>query len=763
MLQLRIILCLSAALLSLRAIAQGRLSLSPAPGFHADPVLISVDADREEVIRYTTDGSQPSERSPRFPAAGLRLDRSAVLRLAVFEVDKAVRSLGGSYLIGEPESKLLTVSLGIEPWRLFNARSGWFMEGNDPDRPNWDTHREHPAFVEIYEPDGQSVHAGTMGFRLFGGASRAHPQKSFSLSGREGYGNKRVDHPLFGPEGLKDFRFLVLRNGGSDWGRSFLRDALLTGLLSDRSWTLDVQDARPAQVYINGKYWGIYHLREKINPRFLEDHHEGVDKDSLSLLEHERSVKHGRGTEYEDLLAFINQADFSQVAAYERVSSLMDVDNYLQLQIAQTYFDNQDAGGNIRYWRPHGPGERFRWILYDVDQGFGLHRTDGWTNNTLQLFTADDGPAWPNPPWSTLIQRKLLSNPVYRRNFVNRTLDYLHTDFSAEAVTERIDQAVSTLEPEMPRQLVRWGLRPDTWAYQIDQLRRFALYRPEHLREHYRAFFSGGDDRRVSLSASLGGYIVLNDNLYVGTDGLEGAYFANFPITLKAVPEPGYHFNGWTGVKESADSLVLDLHDERLYDIEARFVAVLDSAAELIVLNEICPRSAVTDDWIELYNRGDRTVDLTGWFLVDDSGERFVLPRVTIIPNGYLVVCKKRDKFLAQYPGIRDLVDNMPFGLNKHDDRIGLYAADGAYVDAISYTLEETSDSSFTYALALPGLDNGRHQNWVREAGEGTPGSANPDHLKSVIMSRQRFWVRVGIGLAVLLVVGVVRTFQGGE
>jgi len=45
----------------------------------------------------------------------------------------------------------------------------------------------------------------------------------------------------------------------------------------------------------------------------------------------------------------------------------MDIDNYQRLQIAQTYFDNRDAGGNIRYWRPQTPGGRWRWILYDVE------------------------------------------------------------------------------------------------------------------------------------------------------------------------------------------------------------------------------------------------------------------------------------------------------------------------------------------------------------------------------------------------------------
>ncbi|WP_146088678.1 CotH kinase family protein [Neolewinella xylanilytica] len=761
MLPLRTILILFCALRLAVGSAQEALRLSPDPGFYAAAVEVSLGAGSAGAIHFTTDGSRPTQRSSRYRGTTIKLDRSAVIRAVRFENGEAIATAGGTYLIDEPDSELLTVSLGIDPGRLFHRRNGWFVEGDDPDDPNWNTHREHPAQIDIFESDGTRVHAGIMGFRMFGGASRSHPQKSFSLSGRESYGNKRIDYPLFGADGEQDFRFVVLRNGGSDWGRSFLRDALLTGLLRDRSWTLDVQDARPAQVYINGQYWGIYHLREKINPRFLEDHHPGVDKDSLSLLEHEESVKHGRGNEYGALRSFIRTADLRDPAAYARLGEMMDIDNFQQLQIAQTYFDNHDAGGNIRYWRPDGPNERFRWILYDVDQGFGLHQSDGWLNNTLKLYTADDGPAWPNPPWSTLFHRKLLANEGYRRHFVNRSLDYLHTDFSTEAVTERIESTVSAIGNEMPRQLARWDLRPQTWTYHIDQLRRFALYRPQHLREQYREYFNGGEDRTVSLSASLGGFVVLNENMQVGTDGLKGSYFANFPLTVRAVPEPGFRFTGWEESGAEGDSLTLDLTENRPYRLTATFEAARHPAADQLVINEICAKSSGADDWLELYNRGEQSIDLTGWFLVDGSGKRFVLPKAVVAPGNYLVVCKDRRKFARAHPEVRDYVGELPFGLNKSEDRVGLYAADGAYVNALSYRLVETADSSFTYALALPGLDNTRHRNWVQEAGNGTPGRANPGHLQTIIMSSQRFWVRIGIGLAVLLVVGVVRTLHG--
>ncbi|WP_420458910.1 CotH kinase family protein [Neolewinella sp.] len=755
---------------SLARAQQDTLSFHPAPGVFAQTQRVSIRGGAPIAIGgaifYSTDGSTPSLRSAPYTGSPIRVSASQVLRAAVFTgSEQQGRAIGGSYLIGEPESELLTVSVGIDPWRLFSPTSGWFMPGPDAGRDLWDprganwwTHAEHPAHVDLIEADGRVVHDGTLGLRMFGGVSRMHPQKSFSLSGRKEYGNKRIDYPLFGKDAPQTFRFLVVRNGGSDWGRSFIRDALLSSLLVDASWDLDHQASRPVRVYLNGAYWGMYHLREKINPRYLAEHHPGVDKDSLSLLEHQQTLKHGSIREYRALHDFITTQDLSDTAVFSGLNELMDVDNFQRLQIAQTYFDNRDAGGNIRYWRPDRSDGRFRWILYDVDQGFGLHRQEGWTINTLAFLTDPAGPSWPNPPWSTLFQRRLLTNATYRRTFVNRTLDYLNSDFSPEAVAEQTERTIAGVVDEMPRHLRRWEQSERQWQYHLDQLRRFGQYRPANLREHFRAYFSAGADRSVSLTAGRGGYIVLNDNLHVGSDGLAGTYFANFPITLRAVPEPGYRFVGWRGGTSATDDCAtLYLQEDREYVITAQFEPAQHPLADRIIIHELCPRSKAGGDWVELLNRSETPVSLKNWFLIDDSQRRYTFPDVLLPPGGYLVVCQKEERFRATYPQVPDFLPGLPFGLSKSGDRIGLYAADGSYVNALSYTLPAHPDTAFTYALTLPELDNAPPENWVVEPGPGTPGAPNPVYLQTTLLPRRTYWTRISIGVAVLLVVGLVK------
>ena len=739
----------------------GQNSQPPAAGFHGGSVSIRLPDD----VHYTTNGRTPTAQDPTASEVQT-FTETTVVRYAAFGPDGKQRTPGAgtTLFVNEPPTRLMTLSIGIDNWRLFDNAHGWFRPGHgaDPNHwkqpgANWWTKAEHPVHCDLLEADGTPVFSGTLGLRMFGGMSRLHPQKSFSLSARERYGSKRIDHSIFGEAAGESFRFLVARNAGSDWNRSYLRDALLTDLLRDESWDLERQAARPVQVYLNGRYWGVYHLREKINPRFLKDRHPAIDKNNLDLLEHQQTVKHGNLREYRKLTDFIASADLTQAEPYRQLGELMDIDNFMRLQIAQTYFDNRDAGGNIRYWRPRTPDGRWRWILYDVDQGFGLHQAEAYKRNTLAFYTATDGPAWPNPPWSTLLQRRLLTNPAYRRQFANRSLDYLQTDFKPTTVRAAIERRVAGLTFDMPRQLARWRGKETHWQIHLQRLRDFADQRPTYLREHLRTFFAGGADREVTLTATPGGYVRLNDNLRIDEASYTGTYFARLPISVAAVPHPGFRFRGWEGLSGPAAQDV-SLTQDRPLHAKAIFEPHDHPLADQVIINEYCPRSAASGDWIELHNRSPERVDLTGWRLVDSRHE-FRLPSANIPPGDYLVICRDPERFRTVYPAAHNVIGGLPFGLNKTGERIGLYGPRGAYVNLVNLT-SSSEDSSFVQALVLPGLDNTDPRNWSLVNGRGTPCTANPAHLQAAVITNQDYWLRIGIGIGVLILLGVIKQYR---
>src|SRR5437899_7889171 len=75
------------------------------------------------------------------------------------------------------------------------------------------------------------------------------------------------------------------------------------------------------------------------------------------------------------------------------------------------------------------------------------------------------------------------------------------------------------------------------------------------------------------------------------------------------------------------------------------------SANNDIVINEIMyhvPNERDDLQYIELFNRGQSTVDVANWSLT--KGVKFVFPENTKIEAGsYLVVCRNRAAFSAQY------------------------------------------------------------------------------------------------------------------
>ena len=53
-----------------------------------------------------------------------------------------------------------------------------------------------------------------------------------------------------------------------------------------------------------------------------------------------------------------------------------------------------------------------------------------------------------------------------------------------------------------------------------------------------------------------------------------------------------------------------------------------------VLINELVAKSDVTEDWVELYNGGDESVDLSDYTLEDSGGEPWSFPEGTEIAAG---------------------------------------------------------------------------------------------------------------------------------
>jgi hypothetical protein len=720
-------------------------------GFFEQPVSLALDAGGA-VIYYTTDGSYPTVRSARY-SRPLVLEKTTVVRALARRGRIVGRALGHTYFISEPPTDLPVISVAIDPAILFNPETGILVDGPGADsvtmhKPgaNFWTRREFLCHSEIFEADKKCVHNSGSGLRLFGGYSRIFPQKSLVLVARDRYGKKFFRHRIFGPDQPKKYKYLVLRNGGSDFAGAHFRDELMNRLTS--GWDIEKQAFRPALLYLNGHYWGIYHIREKINARFLEDHAD-VDRDSLDLLEHQRNVRHGSGRHYQRMLDYIRDHDLAKPVHYAWVKSQMDVENFMDYQIAQIYCDNTDAGGNIRYWRPKRPGGRWRWILFDTDWGFGLYTQQAWQHDAIAFFTEPDGPRWPNPPWSTFLLRKLLRNRDFRQQFVNRFCDRLNTAFAPGRVLSDIAWFEKTLSPDMPRHLQRWRQSDAVWQQNLGILREFAEKRPEFLRASLAQHFGAGAPAGLALDVDKGGTVIINRCITADPGVFRGGYFDKIPVALQAVPAHGYRFAGWEGINRQGRSIETNLVAGDTLRLRARFEPHVHALNDLVFFNEISPAGQKTGDWIELHNGSDKPVRLNGWTL-SDRRNAWAFPDMTIPPQGYLVVCQDSAAFRQKFPYIRNVVGDLRFGLNKNAERLALYASDGSAVDSISYLIEPP-EGDFTFDLLMPSLDNADPENWSIHAGDGSPGEPNPLYWAKIVSEKKDRALRIGLAVGLLI------------
>lgn len=730
------------------------VEFSPPGGFFSDSTNVQL-LSPGAAIYFTTDGTEPrAVARNRYTGMPIPVSKTTVIRSIAVMAGEKSHVFSSTYFLGEPETTLPVVSVSINSSKLFDPVRGLFQRGTNyvdsvwykPGANFW-SRKEHMANFEFFEPDGKMEWSNEVGFRLFGGMSRLFPQKSFSISARGRYGNKRVRHKVFGKGSLKKFKHIVLRNSGSDFGKSHFRDALMTDLV--KKWDLDLQDYRPSHVYINGEYWGIYNLREKINRYFISAHHD-VHKDSIDLLEHRLNRKNGSTKHYRALLDYLENNDLSKPSNYAYVQSLIELDNFIDYQIAQIYFDNQDAGGNIKYWRPQTPDGKWRWILYDTDWGFGLNEENAYQNNSLEFHTAPDGPHWPNPPWSTFILRKLLENKNFEREFITRFADRLNSDLSEDEVARTIDKFYNRLLPEMPRHLERWDLKPNIWNQEVEEMRTFGAERPRYIRRFLEQKFDVGEQRSVIFDVTQGGKVVINERVKVR--GLFSAkYFEKIPIRIRAKADLGYRFVRWEGNGVNSESSELLLEITRAdWKVKAIFEKYRHPLANKVIINEVSCNNRKSGDWLEIYNQSSERVNLEGW-IVTDSKNEFVFPKYILPPKGYVVLCEDSVDFVKIHPEVQSLIGGLPFGLNKISETIQLFSPEAAAVDSMGYTLEPT-DSVFSYDLLLPELDNGRPDNWAVNTGIGSPGSANAFYIASRIEAKRTLWMQLGGAAAVILI-----------
>ncbi|MFH1213024.1 MAG: CotH kinase family protein [Candidatus Neomarinimicrobiota bacterium] len=694
------------------------VTVSLPSGFYSSAVSVELTAGDSRIF-YTLDGSNPDSGSTAY-SAPISIQQTKVLKAISFKENHLPGPvICNTYFINE-NTLLPVISLSADPFDLFDADSGIYS--------NYTMDWERPAHVEFFEDDKRSGFSENCGIEIFGSQSATWAQKSMSIKFKEQYGVSGITYPLFPDFRITDFKAFVLRNSGNDWQYTHIRDAVMQTLVKDLD--IDYLEYRPATTFINGEYWGIYNIREKINEHYIANRHPGVDPDNIDLLENNMDVIQGDAQSYQQLIDYMSTNDMSTEAAYAYLDSAIDLDECILYFAAQAYYDNMDwPGTNIKFWRERSASGKWRWILFGLDFGFGLYAHNASEDHITFMFSPVET-RYSNPPWATLFQRKLIENPTIKNRFINQIADLLNTNFTSTRVVNVINTLANHISSDITRHRTKWNI----YGENTDKMTTFAQQRPAYLRTHVRSYFGCGKDGTLTVNATEGGSVQLNTLTLQSADlPFSGIYFQGNAVHLKAIPAPGYVFDGWSGALTS-DEYSVTFSVGNTSSITATF-SPDTSLVKDIVINEINYNSADdfdSGDWIELYNRSDHSVDISGWYFSDsDDNHKFIFATGTVVePDSYLVLVENDSAFFACFPNVENYVGETGFGLSSSGEYLRLVDNWEQIVDSLTYDNNspwpvEADGSGVTLELFDAGSDNSKAENWRVSIGHGTPGMLN--------------------------------------
>jgi len=733
---------------------ENEVVFSETGGIKDGPVYLSLSGnDSSQVIHFTIDGSPPNLSSQIYTYP-FEISNNMCIRAQIYSDDYIPSPVSTESYIFNSSHDIDVLLLAVDPIDFFDNNSGIYVFGSegtyDTSIPyfgaNFWEDWERPIHLSFYENDNDDFVEFNAGVKIFGGWSRGqNGQRSLSFFARSQYGDSKFEHSFFDNLTYNDFEALTIRNSGQDWLRSSMKDIMLTSLMRDSE--LDFQEYNPVATYINGTYWGMYNMREKVNEHMLASKH-NIDADNISLLTNNAEIIEGSNEEYNQLIDYIENTDLSDNSNFEYLKTQIDFKNYILYQATNIFINNTDwPGNNIKFWKH--PETKWRWIMYDTDYGFGPHwNISNFEENTLSFALNPNGSSWPNPSWSTLLFRKLITNIGFRNQFINRYADELNTRFLPTNVINHIDQIYSTIEPEVEAHYSRWKNDPSVGYeitdinahidYYIDNMKSFAGNRHPIVKEHIKDEFNLPNYHSLTISNDHinKGFVEVNGNLNIQAETWTGDYFETVPVKLKAIPEFGFEFSHWSGdIAANSETIEVLLSGE--FEVIPNFIS--NETNIPIVINEINYRSIDTldtDDWIELYNPNTSAINISNWKIKDeDDTHIFNIPVGTQIQGeDYLVIVKNVNNFTSIFPDTPCLGE-LNFGLGGND-AVRLYDQNGTLQDLVDYQSIApwpscADETGFTLELISPELDNELPDHWNCVNLSGSPNNINYNSIQS--------------------------------
>ena len=486
---------------------------SASGGFYEEVFALQLaNTNPQNHIRYTVNGNRPTAQSPLYVSPILlnesnysksniytiqispdnlvfipdSIQHCLVIRAAAFdENDSCVSAVTtNSYFIralGCDTHGLPAVSLCADSLDLFDYERGIMVPGVffDPTNPQLSGNYyqkgiewERLVNVEYRDCANNGGINQACGLRAHGNRARRQPQKGLKIYAREEYGEKRFKYTFFEDCPYNNFKHLVLKSFSTLYPNTSIQDYICGQTALDMD--LEAGQSRPVVLFLNGEYWGIYFLQEKMDERFLEDHfnldieHCNIVGNWIGVAEHGGPIDNeGNNVEFTELMDWLDTTDLSKTRNYQRLGALIDIDNFIDYIIFETFVANNDwPANNMRCWKMDRG--RWRWMFFDGDAAFNSYGIDPYGNpTTLDVFgnaTYTGSYTWPSSERATRLFRKCLENDGFVSRFESRLSELCRDVLNYENMSRYYRHVKEMLSHEIDNQSFRFD-NPDSFGF----------------------------------------------------------------------------------------------------------------------------------------------------------------------------------------------------------------------------------------------------------------------------------------------------------
>ncbi len=237
---------------------------------------------------------------------------------------------------------------------------------------------ERPISLEYFDPKTKKEFQVNCGLRIHGGASR-EPEKAGKHSVRayfrKAYGAGKLRDDVFEIESaVKSFDHLLFRAGfNHSWVHWSANDQKNSQYVID-SFAKKTQlkmghvsaHNRFVHLYINGLYWGLYDMTERVRKNFMASYFGGKDTD-YDVLNHGGLVD-GSRSDFNRMVSLAEDGKLDDLIS----ENLLELDNYIDYLLLNFYLGNTDWGDNNWYGgrNREEKTDGFRFFIWDAESSF---------------------------------------------------------------------------------------------------------------------------------------------------------------------------------------------------------------------------------------------------------------------------------------------------------------------------------------------------------------------------------------------------------